>query len=194
MEQLGYKFHSVVDLGCGSGERLMQILRRYPNTTGIGIDIAEPALKVATVEAIERGLGDRLSFMKGDARNMDYCDKFAQVDLLTCFMMGHNFWPRENCIATLQMLRKAFPKVHRFLLGDTTRILLDGPRSEHAVTEANIPVFTLGFEFGHALMGVYLPTIEEWQDVFAESGWRCVSRNLIKSPSLSVIFELEHDH
>ena len=191
MNELDYKLHSVVDLGSGSGERLMQILDRYPGTTGIGIDLAGPAIKVAAAEALERGFGDRLSFTEGDVGEMGYRDEFAQVDLLTCFMMGHDFWPRENCVATLQRLRKAFPKVRRFLLGDTTRILLDSGGSKHAVTEDNVPVFTLGFEFGHAMMGVYLPTIEEWEGVFVEGGWRCVGRHLIESPSLSIIFELE---
>ncbi|OCK86687.1 methyltransferase MppJ [Cenococcum geophilum 1.58] len=192
MDGLNYKFHSVVDLGSGSGERLMQLLDRHPGTTGIGIDLAGPAINVAAAEALEHGFGDRLSFTEGDARDISYRDEFAQVDLLTCFMMGHDFWPRDNCVATLQRLRKAFPKVRRFLLGDATRILLDSARSKHAVTGDNVPVFTLGFEFGHAMMGTYLPTIEEWEGVFAEGRWRCVKRHLIESLSLSVIFELEH--
>ncbi|BCR88626.1 class I SAM-dependent methyltransferase [Aspergillus chevalieri] len=192
VDGLDYKFHSIVDLGSGSGERLMQILDRYPGTTGIGIDLAGPAIKFAAAEAVERGFSDRLSFIEGDAREMGYRDEFAQADLLTCFMMGHDFWPRENCVATLQRLRTAFPKVRRFLLGDTTRILLDNPCSKYTVSEDNVPIFTLGFEFGHALMGVYLPTMEEWEGVFTEGGWHCVKKHLIESPSLSVIFELEH--
>jgi hypothetical protein len=192
MDGLDYKFHSVVDLGSGSGERLMQILDHLPGTTGIGVDLAGPAIKVAATEALERGFGDRLSFIEGDAREMTYRDEFNHVDLLMCFMMGHDFWPRDNCIATLQQLRKAFPNVRRFLLGDTTRILLDNPRSKYALTEDNVSIFTLGFEFGHAIMGVYLPTMEEWEGVFAEGGWRCVKKHLVESSYLSVIFELEH--
>ncbi|KAL8951386.1 MAG: hypothetical protein Q9222_002636 [Ikaeria aurantiellina] len=194
MEGLDFEFHSVVDLGAGSGGRLMQVLNRYPGTgtIGIGIDIAAPALKVAAAEAKERGLGDRLSFTVGDARKVEYRDEFAQVDLLTCFMMGHDFWPRENCVTTLQGLRRAFPAARRFLLGDATRILLDEPKSRYAVSEDNVPVFTLGFEFGHAMMGVHLPTIEDWEGVFADGGWRCVKRHLIESLSGSVVFELEH--
>ncbi|MCJ1355259.1 MAG: hypothetical protein MMC33_005250 [Icmadophila ericetorum] len=192
MDKLNYKFHSVVDLGSGSGERLMQILDRYPGTTGIGIDLAGPAVKVAAAESLERGFEDRLSFTEGDVCELGYRDEFAQVDLLTCFMMGHDFWPRDNCVATLQRLRKAFPMARRFLLGDTTRILLDSARSKYAVTEDNVPIFTLGFEFGHAMMGAYLPTMDEWEGVFAEGGWRLVKRHLIETHSLSVIFELEH--
>ena len=192
MGGLGYQFSSVVDLGCGSGERLMQILDRYPGTTGIGIDLAGPAIKVAATEAVERGYGGRLSFVVGDVRDMECRDEFAQVDLLTCFMMGHDFWPRENCVTTLRRLRDAFPKVRRFLLGDATRILTDAKGSETAVTEDDVPIFTLGFEVGHAMMGVYLPTVGEWDGVFAEGGWRCVKKHLIESLTLSVVFELEH--
>ncbi|KAL8709492.1 MAG: hypothetical protein Q9220_005734 [cf. Caloplaca sp. 1 TL-2023] len=192
MDGLDFAFHSVVDLGAGSGGRLMEILKRYPGTTGIGIDIAAPALQVATAEAKERGFGDRLSFIKGDACNVEFRDEFANVDLLTCFMMGHDFWPRKNCVITLQKLRQAFPQARRFLLGDATRILLGEPKSKYSVSENDVPVFTLGFEFGHAMMGVHLPTIEDWEGVFAEGGWRCVKRHLIESLSGSVIFELEH--
>ena len=192
MEKLDFTFHSVIDLGSGSGERLIQILDRYPEVTGIGIDLAGPAIEYATVEASKRGLKNRLSFIEGDVRQIHYRDEFAHVDLLTCFMMGHDFWPRDNCVFTLQRLQKAFPKVRRFFLGDTTRILMNNPQSKYAVAEDNVPIFTLGFEFGHAMMGVYLPTIEEWEGVFLEGGWRCVRRHLIETQSLSVIFELEH--
>ncbi|KAG9382225.1 methyltransferase [Pyrenophora tritici-repentis] len=102
MDGIDYKIHSVVDLGSGSGERLMEILERYPGTVGLGVDIAKPSTEVARSDAIKRGFGDRLSFVVGDVRALSYRDEFAQVDLLTCFMMGHDFWPRENCIATLQ--------------------------------------------------------------------------------------------
>ncbi|RYP39044.1 hypothetical protein DL767_002371 [Monosporascus sp. MG133] len=169
MRGLDYQIHSIVDLGCGSG--------RYGRV-------------------LERGFGDRLTFTEGDACALDYRDEFSQVDLLTCFLMGHDFWPRDNCIATLKRLRKALPNVRRFLLGDTTRILLDSAdsknnaRSQYAVTEDDVPIFTLGFEFGHAMMGAFLPTIEDWEGVFAEGGWRCKKSHTF-AHSLSVIFELE---
>lgn len=192
MREIDIDIQSIVDLGSGSGERLMQILNEYPGTIGIGIDLAGPAIKVAAAEASQRGFGGRLSFMEDDACKMEYRDEFANVNLLTCFMMGHDFWPRESCVATLRRLREAFPRARRFLLGDATRILLDSKGSKYAVTPDNVPIFTLAFEFGHAMMDVYIPTIEEWEGAFAEGGWRCVKKHLIESLSLSVVFELEH--
>lgn len=192
MEGLGFSVNSVVDLGSGSGERLMQILDRYPAATGIGIDVAGPALKKAAADAASRGYKDRLSFVQGDARELTYRDEFAAVDLVTCFMMGHDFWPRENCVASLRRLREAFPKARRFLLGDATRVLLNTAGSPYSVKVPDVPTFTLGFEFGHAMMGVYLPTIEDWMGVFADGGWHCSRSHILESPSRSVIFELEH--
>lgn len=191
VESSGCNFTSLLDLGSGSGERLMQILHRFPNSTAIGVDIAGPAIEVARAEAQRRGYGDRITFAVGDARKLEYQDEFAQVDIITSFLMGHDFWPRDNCIASLQMLRKAFPKVQRFFLCDTMRILLDSTETRHAVTEDDVPIFALGFEFGHALMDVTLPTVEDWEGVFEAGGWRCIKQHHMMPPSLTVLFELE---
>jgi SAM-dependent methyltransferase len=192
MRGIDYDAKRVVDLGCGSGERLMQLLDRFPGATALGIDIAGPALDVAAKDGAARGYGDRLSFTLGDACAMEYRPEFADVDLLTCFMMGHDFWPRRNCVQSLQALRKAFPKVRRFLLGDSTRMLLGKQGADRARAEAHVPIFTLGFELGHAMMDTYIPTMEEWEGVFGDGGWRCVRKHVVNTHTESVVFELEH--
>ncbi|KAK1716946.1 uncharacterized protein CLUP02_10380 [Colletotrichum lupini] len=190
LKSSGQNFTSVVDLGSGSGERIMQVLDRYPESTGLGIDIAGPAIEVARSDAVKRGYGGRINFFVGDARKLDYRDEFANVDLLTSFLMGHDFWPREKCVSSLQRLRKAFPSVKRFFICDTVRILTNDPQSRHAVQEDDVPIFTLGFEFGHALMDVKLPTVEDWEGVFEDGGWICVKQHHMLPPSLTVLFEL----
>lgn len=193
MSRINFKVDCVADLGCGSGERLLQVIDRHPGSTAIGIDLAGATVKFATSEIAKRGYSDRLSFIEGDACALEPRDEFDEVDLLTCFMMGHDFWPRQNCVSTLQKLRKVFPKVRRFILGDSTRILLGIKDSERAVTEANVPLFTLGFELGHAMMNTYLPTIQEWDGVFAEGGWRCIKKHVMPN-KFSVVFELEPEN
>src|SRR5690606_12262832 len=106
---------------------------------------------LAAAGAAKRGYSDRLTFCEGNARVLEARDEFAEVDLLTCFMMGHDFWPRPDCIAALRNLREAFPKVRRFLLGDSTRTLLGTKGAQREVAEANVPLFPLGFELGHAM-------------------------------------------
>ncbi|MFE6049548.1 methyltransferase domain-containing protein [Kitasatospora sp. NPDC056446] len=176
-------FSKIADLGCGSGERIISVLRENPDATGLGIDIAEGALGVARASTRAAGFEDRVSFVKDDATNPQPHPEFADVDLLTSFLMGHDFWPRENCVTSLRGLRKAFPNVKRFLLGDTAMTT--------EIPDSEIPVFTLGFEVAHRMMGAYLPTLEEWNGVFAEGGWRLVEAHLVVTPADSVIFELE---
>lgn len=175
-------FTTVADLGCGSGGRIMQILQRYPGTRGVGVDIAAPSIEVAKAEAAEIGLAERTEFVVGDVLKLQPRPEFAEVELLTSFMMGHDFWPRENCVATLRMLRSSFPNVKRFLLGDATRSV--------GVADTDLRVFTLGFEFGHDLMGTPIPTLADWEGVFAEGGWKLLRTNRIDIAAGEVIFEL----
>ncbi|MFI9721795.1 class I SAM-dependent methyltransferase [Streptomyces sp. NPDC052396] len=183
MDGLGFTPRVAADLGCGSGERLMQILRRHPGTRAIGIDIAGDSLKVAQADAAEAGLAARMSFVEADMLTMDPRPEFAEVELLTCFMAGHDFWPREQCVTTLTRLRQLFPNVRRFLLGDATRSV--------GVPDQEMRVFTLGFEVAHDLMGTFMPTAADWESVFTEGGWRLRHKHAIDMVANEVIFELE---
>jgi hypothetical protein len=197
MDGLDQEVSCAVDLGSGSGERLVQILQKFPDATGIGIDISPESVRQAAIDTSNRGFGQRLSFVEGDARDMQYRPEFARVSLITSFMFGHDLWhydsadPRENCIASLRKIREAFPNAKRFLLGDTTRVL-NCPESDFGITGKSVPAFPLGFELGHELMGeCKIPTMEEWINVFPASGWRLRKKILVESSYLSVIFELE---
>jgi phenylpyruvate C(3)-methyltransferase len=176
-------FTYVADLGCGSGGRLIDMMKRYPNTRGIGIDIARGSLEVARKDAATAGLGDRLTFVEGDVRDLEPERDLADVDLITCFMMGHDFWPREDCLRTLGRLREVFPSTHKFLLGDATRTV--------GVADADLPVFTLGFEVGHDLMGTFIPTLDDWESMFEQSDWKVARTNRIGIAVGEVVFELE---
>lgn len=182
MHRLNFDFGVVADLGCGSGGRVMNLLAQYPGARGVGIDIARPSLEAARAEAARLGLADRATFIEADVRYLDRCPEFDEVDLLTCFMMGHDFWPRENCVATLRRLREVFPAARRFLLGDATRTV--------GIPDADLPVFTLGFELAHDLMGIFVPTLDDWESVFEESGWQVIGTNRIEMTVGEVIFEL----
>ncbi|MGW5055271.1 methyltransferase domain-containing protein [Actinokineospora sp. NPDC004072] len=180
---LDFPVRRVADLGSGSGQRLLDLMRAFPEATGIGVDVAAPVLEFADGELNASGLADRVTFVEADVLALQPRPEFTDVELLTCFMMGHDFWPRPNCVATLRNLRTLFPNARRFLIGETAR------NTEHKDTD--LPVFTLGFELGHALMGVHLPTLADWHGVFAEGGWTCVHTHPVDTPAGSIIFELE---
>lgn len=183
MGRLDFELSNVVDLGCGGGGRVLDILAAYPRARGIGVDIARPALDAAKAGSAAAGMSDRVTFIEADVLDLDERPEFAQVELITCFMMGHDFWPRENCVAAFRRFRKVFPSVRRLLLGDATRTA--------EVPDSDLPVFTLGFELGHDLMGVFLPTIADWESVFEEAGWTLLRTNRIDMTVGEVVFELE---
>lgn len=56
----------VLDIGTGSGNILLSILKSIPESVGLGIDISEPALEVAFQNAQNLGLieKDRVSFLQ----------------------------------------------------------------------------------------------------------------------------------
>jgi phenylpyruvate C(3)-methyltransferase len=175
-------FSAVADLGCGSGERLIRITRDRPGVRGLGIDTSSAVLEVARAEVNRAGLAERIALVESDVTALDPEQEFLGIDLVTSFMMAHDFWPRDACIASFRRIRQCFPDVKHFLLADTARTPSDN--------DGQLPIFSLGFETAHAVMGVYLPTLDEWDQVFAESGWRCVERHLIETPANSHMFHL----
>lgn len=182
MGAIDFSFRVVADLGCGGGGRLAQIAARYPDVTGVGIDIAPDALRDAAANVAAEGFGGRFEFVEADVRALEPDPRLEKVEVLTCFMMGHDFWPRERCVVSLRRLREAFPNVRRFLLGDTARTT--------GIPDRDKPIFTLAFETAHDLMGVYLPTLAEWESVFEESGWTCLNARPVRVPADSVVYEL----
>jgi release factor glutamine methyltransferase len=59
----------ILDLGTGSGCLLLALLHEYENSTGIGIDFSEDALKVARCNGENLGLGGRADFTQADWNN-----------------------------------------------------------------------------------------------------------------------------
>jgi phenylpyruvate C(3)-methyltransferase len=174
-------FNTIVDLGCGSGERLIKLATKYPHIKGIGIDINSKAVSFAKSRIEKKELSARINVLQGDMRYLETRSEFKDVDTLFSFFSGHDMWPKENCLQLMQNLRQVFPNLQRFLLCDTYR--------SDVVPSDNIPVFTLGFETVHAVAGQYIPSLREWMDLFAVSGWKCVGQNDVEAP-FSTIFDL----
>jgi release factor glutamine methyltransferase len=56
----------IIDLGTGSGCLLLALLSELPDAWGVGVDVSEGALAVATANARDLGLGDRAAFVRAD--------------------------------------------------------------------------------------------------------------------------------
>lgn len=172
---------AVADVGCGSADRLIQMATMKHELTGVGIEVNDHAVRFARSEIQSAGLQNRIQVVEGDVRELTYSGCYENVEVVFSFFMGHDLWPREQCLLALQSIRKLFPNADRFLLCDTYR--------SQALDKENVPIFTLGFEFTHMVMGDYVPTLDEWMALFAESDWECAESHSIGIP-FSCIFDL----
>ncbi len=157
-----------IDLGCGSANRIIRLARRHPGKRFVGVDVDQRAVAVARAAVAAADLSARITIVQDDVRNLSARPEYADVDLAVSFFLGHDFWPRTECLRTLAKLREQLPGVRDFLFSDTYRspeVDCDQP-----------PVFTQGFELTHALMGQHVPTATEWLDLFAESVWTLHAR------------------
>lgn len=174
-----------VDLGCGSGERLIRLAQQDPQFRGIGMDIADGAVALAKDAIAAAALGDRVTIIRDDAKRPAYQPEFEKVDFISTFMMGHDLWPRAACLESLKLIGQAFPAA-------TDLIVCDTYRSDLAST-ARPPVFTLGFETAHAVMGQELPSLKEWVEVFEESGWRMINLIEFDLPPYTALMHLTRE-
>lgn len=62
---------TVLDIGCGWGEILMQTMARTPQAMGLGVDLEPERLMEARRRAATRGLEGRVSFEARDARHLE---------------------------------------------------------------------------------------------------------------------------
>lgn len=173
----------ICDLGCGSGERLIRWASKYKDLHCIGIDISPDAARTATSAVSRHNLDDRISIITADVRSLVRGDWCASIELLVSVFMGHDLWPRKNCIATLERLKTVFPAARRFLLCDTHRSCRP--------LAPDTQIFTMGFEISHAIMNQSIPSVDEWIGVFGEAGWRCSGIRDTKIP-YSTIFDLRY--
>lgn len=174
-------FAAAADLGCGAAGRLIDIARERPSFRGIGVEVDGKAVARARRSIQDSGLQARLSVVEDDIRRLKPNPAFDPADVVFSFFMGHDLWPRSDCLDFLECLPERFPHAERFLLADTYRSDLQPSQ--------NFPIFTYGFEMTHAFMGHYIPTLEEWMDLFEASSWTCVHRQELGIP-FSCVFDL----
>jgi ubiquinone/menaquinone biosynthesis C-methylase UbiE len=64
------RFRRVLDVGCGTGEWLLNTAQRYPSLSLVGVDISSTMVEYARKQAEARGLTDRVAFHVMDALRM----------------------------------------------------------------------------------------------------------------------------
>jgi len=171
----------VCDLGCGAAGRLISLVTQHEGLRAVGVDIDQGAAEIARANVEAAGLADKIQVVVDDVRSLSEREQFEDVTVLTCFFMGHELWPKDRCVEVFARLRRRFPSVERFFLGDTF--------NSELVPPCQPPIFTLGFEFLHAVMGQRIPTLTEWMSAFAASDWECARQQAIPIP-FTTVFDL----
>ncbi len=110
-----------VDLGCGEGEWLQELLVAHPRTTGVGIDHMLPTSAVR--RAGERGLTERVRWVETDAATWDD----GVFDVVLCVGASHAFGrlDRDHALAVAREQRDAWIGGARRELGFATFVLHD---------------------------------------------------------------------
>jgi ubiquinone/menaquinone biosynthesis C-methylase UbiE len=108
-----FQFHSVLDVGCGTGLLLEQIKTERPDVKISGIDISSGMLKVA-----RQKLGETADLKSGDAEELPWPDSNFDVVITSCVF--HHF--TRPLKALVEMKRVLKPDGH-LLLSDVTAFI-----------------------------------------------------------------------
>jgi len=111
-----------VDLGCGEGEWLQELLLAQPGLTGVGIDHMLP--HTAAERTAHRGLGDRVRWIQTDAAT--WSD--GLFDVVLCVGASHAFGRLEDMLTAV---RRHLRPGGQALIGDT---IWEGIPSASALT------------------------------------------------------------
>ena len=114
---------NVVDLGCGSGDIIIDFCKRQKTFKGVGLDISKSALKVAKINVKKNKLSSRIDLIHGDMKNPStYSSKLKSSNDKLAFnaiMALHEFLidGEEAVINILKKMKKKFPGSY-FVLGE----------------------------------------------------------------------------
>lgn len=150
-----------MDLGCGEGEWLLELLEAHEQLTGVGVDLSLPT--EAVTAAKQRGLDHRVRWEQADAATWSE----GLFDVVLCVGASHAFGGLD---ATLQGVRRHLRPGGRALVGDGIWEVPPDSAAQQALQAGANDLPDLaglvarmrqhGYEpsFGH------VSTVEEWDD------------------------------
>lgn len=136
---------SVLDLGTGSGCLLLSVLSERPHATGVGSDLSNSALEVASLNAERLGLAKRARFVRDDwgaaingIFDLILCNPpyISSVDMVGLEPEVANFEPHlalEGGEDGLVAYRRLLPEIKRLLSPTGTGIVEIGAGQAEAV-------------------------------------------------------------
>ncbi len=163
-------FTVIADLGSGTSARLCRVATARGGVRGVGLDISGAATGLAQDAICRAGLDRNVQALQADVldvvKGTESYPVLAEVDAVMSFFLLHDLLAAPDTRSrVLPGLREAFPKARTFVLADTmTRPVQPA--------DATLPVFSVGYELAHALMGVPLHTKDTYEALFTQAGLR----------------------
>jgi len=108
---------NLIDLGCGSGNLIIQIAKAFPNLDLIGIDISKEIISLAEKRAKEHSLDRKITFKLGNVENMPFPDNSMDF-IISTFSLHHWLDPMN-----------AFKEIYRVLKKSGTCLIFDFRRN-----------------------------------------------------------------
>lgn len=92
--------HDFLDIGCGTGDVSLAILRQAPAARVTGLDPSGGMLALAKAKATRAGLAGRLAFKEGDAVALPFPD--SSFDGIACAFCLRNMADRRTALAEMR--------------------------------------------------------------------------------------------
>lgn len=95
----------VLDVGTGTGDLAIDLARRHPDASVVGLDYTGPMIALAPDKARQRGLADRLTWTRADGHRLPFADN--SFDAVTSAFVLRNF--ADLHVAYAEMTRVVKP-------------------------------------------------------------------------------------
>jgi SAM-dependent methyltransferase len=158
----------VVDVGCGNASFLIELCHRYADVSAVGVDISPTACELAVENVRRAKLTERITISCTNFRAVAEAGRrgdaiWADTGMVTSFFMLHDLMSDvDRTVRDLRALRDYLPADARLLFADTVRW--------EPGDEPLPPIFSLGYHLAHALMGVRLWSVRDYEEVFDAAG------------------------
>lgn len=160
----------IIDLGCGDGSFLMDVLVRRPQLSGTGVEPHAESVVLGERRRAELGLQDRMELVKGSAQSVvdfDLPDGGAGVSFMTAFVL-QEVMEQEGQQAVEDLLTTVFDRypAARWLIVEMDHQPLSPVMGSHGLAlNFYNPYFLI-----HSITQQKLQTRAWWDDMFARLG------------------------
>jgi len=169
----GIDAKTILDLGCGGGQFLIDACLKSEDLRGIGLDISEPAIDFARGLAQENGLEKRLNFVVGDAfKPKSWPNDCFSADVISAVGVVHeHFRSGEDAVINIlntyaELLENG---VKAFILGE--------PEIRYDLQKSDVDLYLV-----HIFTAQGYPRYrEEWLALFEKT--KLICRNVYTRPN-----------